>query len=455
MLSKEDNELITHVGPGTPMGTLMRQYWLPAMLSSELSEPDCTPVRLMLLNEKLIAFRDSNGKVGILADACPHRGASLFFGRNEECGLRCVYHGWKFDVDGACVDMPNEPAESNFKHKVKAVSYPCQERGGLVWTYMGPRETPPPLPEIESNMLGEESTAIAMQRECNWVQTMEGDIDTVHTGMLHYGSLRPEDQPKGTFAEYVLKDRAPRYEVIDTPGGATYGAYRPGRPGEQYWRIAQFMFPIFTIAPQGLLGRGKFCTAWVPMDDHHTLTIFMMPKSRQLLRQQQSVNVPADNTTNPPPALSTLNALVKPNTTEWLGRFRTHQTLANDFKIDREVQRKNEGIEGYTGISGVPIQDQAIQESMGPIYNRTNEHLGTSDAMVIRVRRRLLAAAKALEEDGTTPPGVDDPTVYHVRAGGTYLPEGVDWVEATKDLRRAFVEHPELDPAITGQGIAG
>src|ERR687883_1053921 len=149
MLSQQDNELITRVGPGTPMGTLMREYWIPALLSSELPGPDCNPVRVLLLGEKLVAFRDSSGKVGLLDNHCPHRGASLFFARNEECGLRCVYHGWKFSIDGSCVDMPNEPPESNFKDKVRAVAYPCREQGGVIWTYMGPRSEPPPLPELE------------------------------------------------------------------------------------------------------------------------------------------------------------------------------------------------------------------------------------------------------------------------------------------------------------------
>src|SRR5581483_10217547 len=171
MLSREDNELITRVGPGTPMGQLMRQYWLPVLLSSELPAPDCEPVRTLILGEKLIAFRDSSGKVGLIQNHCPHRGASLFFGRNEEGGLRCVYHGWKFDTSGQCVDMPNEPAESNFKNKVRAVAYPCQERGGVVWTYMGPRATPPPLPDIEGNM-AEDSVARAFQLPCNWLQIM-------------------------------------------------------------------------------------------------------------------------------------------------------------------------------------------------------------------------------------------------------------------------------------------
>src|SRR5581483_7691195 len=152
MLSRQDNELVTRVGPGTPMGSLMREYWVPAMLSSELPSADSDPVRVMLLGEQLIAFRDSSNKVGLIQNNCPHRGASLFFGRNEEAGLRCVYHGWKFATDGSCVDMPNEPAESDFKSKVKAIAYPTQERGGIVWTYMGPRQAPPPLPDLEPNM---------------------------------------------------------------------------------------------------------------------------------------------------------------------------------------------------------------------------------------------------------------------------------------------------------------
>src|ERR671939_841225 len=177
MLSKTDNETVCRVGPGTPMGQLMRQYWVPALLSSELPGPDSDPVRVMLLGEKLIAFRDSNGQVGLIQNHCPHRGASLFFGRNEEGGLRCVYHGWKFSSDGTCVDMPNEPAESDFKHKVKATAYPPHERGGVVWTYMGPRQEPPPLPDLEANML-EGATATAFQLEGNWLQILEGDIDT-------------------------------------------------------------------------------------------------------------------------------------------------------------------------------------------------------------------------------------------------------------------------------------
>src|SRR5436305_11654493 len=171
MLTKEENELITRTRPGTPMGNLFRQYWVPALLSSELPQPDCDPVRVLIMSEKLIAFRDSNGKVGLIQNHCPHRGASLFFGRNEEAGLRCVYHGWKFDVTGQCIDMPNEPAESDFRTRVRAVAYPTRERCGVVWAYMGPRADPPPLPDLEPNNLSDGEWGVgATQRECNWLQ---------------------------------------------------------------------------------------------------------------------------------------------------------------------------------------------------------------------------------------------------------------------------------------------
>src|ERR687891_196886 len=176
MLSNQDHDVLCRVGPGTPMGTLMRQYWVPVFLSSELPYPDSPPVRVRILGENLIGFRATSGQVGLVANSCPHRGASLFFGRNEEDGLRCVYHGWKFDVTGACVDMPSEPAESNFKNKVRARAYPTHERGGIIWAYMGPREVPPPLPDIEANIMTTDPTQISiLQRKCNWMQGLEGE----------------------------------------------------------------------------------------------------------------------------------------------------------------------------------------------------------------------------------------------------------------------------------------
>jgi len=441
MLSTKDNETVTRVGPGTPMGTLMRQYWVPALLSRELPSPDSDPVRVLLLGEKLIAFRDTNGKVGLLQNHCPHRGASLFFGRNEEAGLRCVYHGWKFDVSGQCIDMPNEPAESNFKTKVKATAYPCRERGGIVWTYMGPRATPPSLPDLEANMLPDGDWQVnATLRSCNWLQGLEGDIDTSHLGFLHFGARDPEKTIPRTFDYYTIKERQPRYEVVDTEYGAMYGAYRPAHDNQDYWRIAQFLFPFYVMIPSFVLGLQVMARAWVPMDDEHMMFYGMSAKSRRPPANPARGGVRPNRTG--------MEGLA--NTTDWLGRNRLAANAENDYLIDREWQR-NKG--DFTGIAGVPTQDQAITESMGPILDRRGEHLGTSDSMVIRVRSRLIDAARAVAEHGLTPPGVDNPDIYRVRSGGVFLPQGADWLASTADLRRAFVEHPELDPAISG-GLA-
>src|SRR5262245_15751389 len=228
MLSPEDTEYLCRIGPGTPMGNLFRQYWLPAIKSDELPSPDCPPIRVKLLGEELIAYRTTSGAVGLMQNACPHRGASMFFGRNEEEGLRCVYHGWKFDVSGACVDMPSEPAESNFKAKVKAIAYPAQERGGMIWVYMGPREEPPPLPNLEGNMMPDGHYNIgAYFSECNWLQSLEGDFDTVHFGFLHAGATPLDSLKPKSLDYYTLATKWARFVVSDTEFGCTYGCQRP------------------------------------------------------------------------------------------------------------------------------------------------------------------------------------------------------------------------------------
>ena len=430
MLSREDNELLCRVGRGTPMGELMRQYWIPAAVSSELPDRDGAPLRVRLLGENLIAFRASSGAVGLVRESCPHRGASLFYGRNEAEGLRCVYHGWKFDVGGRCVDMPNEPAESGFKQKVRAIAYPCVERAGLVWAYLGPRETPPPLPDLEPTLLPDASVQV-YQRECNWMQALEGDIDTCHTVFLHLGHVSAEEAPAGSWARYALGDRAPRYEVSDMDFGVMYGAYRPAEADTNYWRIANFLFPFYAMVPTGVLGLEIRVRAWVPMDDEHTLAI-------TVARVPQGTRKAGRQVVNPPRTL--------PNTTDWYGRFRCVANAANDYQIDRAGQKSN----SYTGIDAIFLQDQAVTESMGPIYDRTNERLGSSDAMIIRTRKRLIDAAKALRDSGKVPPGVDDPSVYAVRSGGAVLPRDADWIEGTRELRRAGVTHPGLTRDVLG-----
>jgi len=432
MLSREDNELLCRVGPDTPVGALIRQYWIPALLGTEVPEPDGAPVRVRLLGENLIAFRATSGRVGMIQNHCPHRGASLFFGRNEGEGIRCVYHGWKFDCEGACVDMPNEPPESNFKSKVRARAYPCVERNDIVWTYMGPRETPPPLPDIEPNMLPRGEYAIQkVLRECNWFQALEGDVDTSHLGFLHLGAVKPEQTAPGSFDYYTVADRAPRYAVVDTEFGTSYGTYRPAEADTYYWRIAHFLFPFFTMIPTGVLGTQILVRAWVPIDDDHVMFwSIAAPRTRQGRGAAGGASGPGFE--------------FLPDTTDWLGRFRLTQNKDNDYLLDREAQRTT----SYTGIPGIPQQDQAITESMGPIIDRTQEHLGSSDAMIIRSRRRVIAAARALRDRGVTPPGVEQPEVYRYRSGGVILPRDADWLEATRELQQAFTE-PARDASVT------
>jgi len=413
------------------MGRLMRQYWIPAVRSEELAHPDGDPVRVKLLGEDLIAFRDTSGAVGLIQSNCPHRGASLFFGRNEEAGLRCVYHGWKFTVDGTCVDMPNEPAESDFKSKVKAVAYPCTERNGIVWAYLGPRQTPPPLPDLEANMLSGYSLS-TVQRECNWMQGLEGELDTVHFAFLHFGHGRLDTTPPGTHNYYQVKHQSARFTVLDTDVGVSGGASRPAEEDSTYWRITHMLFPFYAMVPTGVLGYQARFFAYVPMDDEHTLNweaygdLPGETASEELLHEAnvspgRRGGMPQDDCV--------------PNSTDWFGRYRLRPNASNDYEIDRDAQRTNTS---YTGIAAVRVQDVAVTDSMGPVLDRTVEHLGTTDALIIRARRRLMAAARALDELGITPPGVDQPEVYRQRSGGVILPRDVDWWQTTAELRQRF-----------------
>jgi phthalate 4,5-dioxygenase oxygenase subunit len=245
-------------------------------MSSEL-EKDGAPLRLMLLGEKLIAFRDSSGRVGVMDHRCPHRCASLFLGRNEQNGIRCVYHGWKYDVDGNCVDTPNLAGQPDFKNRIKAKAYQTAERNGLLWVYMGARKQAPQLPEIEATLLPESDVSISfVQRECNWLQALEGDIDTSHFGFLHAGSVEPEDVPDDSLFRHTVANRAPDYHVAETEAGTMYAAYREAAPGKTYWRFANFMMPFWTQTPQGKFTEHLHNRAWIPMDDTHTMFVSLM-----------------------------------------------------------------------------------------------------------------------------------------------------------------------------------
>jgi nitrite reductase/ring-hydroxylating ferredoxin subunit len=398
----------------------------------------------MLLGEKLIAFRMTSGDVGLVADACPHRGASMFFGRNEEQGLRCVYHGWKFDGAGACVDMPSEPAESNFKNKVRIRAYPTHERNGIIWAYMGPREAPPPLPDIEANLLNTDPTQIkVIARPNNWMQGIEGELDTIHFVFLHMGSERPEDQAPGSFNAYQFAQRAGDFVVRESEFGCSYGVYRPAEADSYYWRIGHVFFPFYAEQAAGDLGPIAKMNAYVPMDDYHTLQWEINVRTDGADRR--SYNMPI-NRGEMPDLTKKLDLFThgeyRPQGTGWFDRFNLTQSMDNDYMIDREDQASGRS---YTGIPGIRQQDMAMTETMGPIYARDNEHLGRTDSMIIRTRRRWIAAAKALRDEGIVPPGVDDPTMYRQRSGECILPRSVDWWDGSAPLREVW-SVPEQTP---------
>ena len=421
MLSAEDNELLCRVGPGTPMGALLRQYWLPFLPSSELPEPDGPPKKVRLLGEDLVAFRDTTGAVGLLAENCPHRGASLFYGRNEDCGLRCVYHGWKFDAAGRCVDMPSEPPESAFRDKVRARAYPCRDVNGVVWAYLGPRETAPPFPPFEVTTVPAEQAypPIMMMEECNWVQALEGDIDSSHIDWVH-ARRRPDVALRGTWNF----DRRPRLEILPTEYGACYSARRRWDVEGMYWhRITQVILPIFSMIaasdPQLVTLR-----AWVPLDDHHNLQIYLRARLDRPVTDEERAQ-----SRDP---FAGWGGYVPP-TSDPRTRHYTRANIHNDYLRDR-------ALEGDLML-GIPflvnLQDRAMTETMGPIYDRTQEHLGTTDAMVIYVRRRLLEAARKLQESGTVPANVDDAALARIRPASVLLPEAESWIAATEKARDA------------------
>jgi phthalate 4,5-dioxygenase len=431
MTLASDGDELTRVGSGTIMGEFMRQYWIPALMSREI-ERNSPPIRLLLLGERLIAFRDDAGRVGIFDHRCPHRCASLFLGRNEADGLRCVYHGWKYDTEGNCIDMPNLLPEQDFRNKVKAKAYQVVERNGLIWVYMGRRASAPPLPMFEVAMAPEAEHAIAFtQRECNWLQAMEGDIDTSHFGFLHAGHLTPEKLPSGHPLLHTLNDRAPAYHMAEMPWGTSYGAYRPGGTGRTYWRFANFLFPFWTQQPAGDFRNHVHARAWVPMDDTHTMFMYLSWEKGAVGEARNEGN--AIGATTAPDHV--------PNDSGWYGRWRTAGNPTNDWLIDRAAQREGRS---YSGVGSIQGQDQAVTESMGPISDHGFEHLAPSDLMIARTRRRILQAARAFRDAGTTGPGVDEPEVYAQARSGNFL------ADAALDWQAAYAEQMEGAVRLTG-----
>jgi phthalate 4,5-dioxygenase len=413
MLTREENDLLCRVGPGTPMGELMRQYWLPGVLSSELPAPDSDPRRIKLLGEELIAFRDSNGDVGLLQNNCPHRGASLFFGRNEEAGLRCVYHGWKFDADGACVDMPNEPPRSRFAEKIRQPAYQAVDRGGVIWVYMGPAELSPEIPELEWTLVPPSQRSVSKRiQECNWLQNLEGEVDSSHANFLH-AQLGPDRRPIRN--DERDEDLHPVFSVLETDYGLAICARRDSGPDNYYWRITPFMLPSYTIIP-GTYGGSYTFTAAVPRDDTSMIGITATWNIEHAIPQRPFVEVDAN--------------------------YYSLQNKRNDYLIDREAQKTV----SFTGIRGVRVQDMAVQEDQrGPISDRSTEHLGSSDTGVIATRRRLLAQAQALQK-GAEPGQPYAPAAYRLRSMAIVANRSVPWQELMAQHMKIPNVYASVDP---------
>ena len=390
MLKKEQNELLTRSGPGTPMGQLFRRYWLPALLASELPENECAPVRVKLLSERLVAWRDTAGHLSLMDEFCAHRGVSLWFGRNEEHGLRCPYHGWKYDHTGQCIEVPSEPTESGFCSKIKLTSYPLIERGGVLWAYMGPPEQQPPLPEWEFATVPSDRTFTSKRlQECNWLQGLEGGIDSSHVSFLHRGELNTDPLFKGSKGnQYNLDDARPVFEVVESPGGLLIGARRNAENGHYYWRITQWVMPSFTMIPPRADHpvHGHF---WVPIDDENCWAWSFDYKVTRPFSQHE---------------LASLRAGKGIHVEYVPGTFRPKQNKDNDYLIDRAAQKRGET---FSGVFGIAMQDASLQESMGPLIDRTKENLVSTDNGIIMARHRLLRTVKAMVEKGVAPAGLD------------------------------------------------
>ena len=407
MLTREENEILTQTDPGTPMGEAMRRYWVPALLSSEIPKPDCPPVKVRLLGERLVAFRDTNGRIGLLEEFCAHRLASLFLGRNEECGLRCVYHGWKYDVDGNCVDMMNEPPESDYKTKIKLTAYPALELAGIVWAYMGPTDRAPAPPKFEWTQVAETHRQVSKNwQECNWLQSLEGGIDTAHAPILHRTISDDTARAGIALSTEFVTGSVPTLEVDHTDYGYRYVGIRSLGEGGNFVRAYHYVMPFTQIRPPVARnmpsGAGHI---WVPMDDENCMVYnwsysFGDKALTQAEREEWSLGRAPGN--------------LMPD-------FRSIRNKHNDWLIDRQVQKT----ETFTGIEGINNQDQAVQESMGPIVDRAKENLSNSDMAVVHARRLLLQATKNVA-DGGDPPGVG-PSYYNLRGIVKVLPVGAKW----------------------------
>jgi phenylpropionate dioxygenase-like ring-hydroxylating dioxygenase large terminal subunit len=416
MLSPEENELLTRTGADTPMGQLARRYWLPALLSEELPEPDGAPVRVKLMGEQLVAFRATDGRVGLLNEFCPHRGASLVLARNEENGLRCIYHGWQIGCDGTVLDTPTEKPGSTFKERLHQTAYPTREAGGMVWTYMGPPAQEPPFPAFPWNTIPASHVySVKILQESNFVQGLEGGLDPIHVQFLHRQTSGARLNGRNAALGGAI-DMNPELFTLDTEYGFRLATIRGhADPTRRYVRVTPFMMPWWTIVPYPVpevrTGRGTHAHAWVPIDDEHCWVYYI----------HFDPYAPVER--------ATIESLF--NWQELLGPgYVKRANAANLYQQDRQLMRTH----NYSGIANVVLQDLAINETQGPIYSRGAEHLGTSDVAIISLRRRMLQAVRAFR-DGGEPLGLH--TDYaRIRGVALAMSADVPWEEAETEFDR-------------------
>ena len=411
-----DHKILSETGAGTPMGNLLRRYWTAALLSRELPENDGAPVRVRLLGEDLVAFRDSNGKVGLLGEHCCHRGASLFFAENKECGLRCWYHGWKYDAAGKCVDMPNEPPGKDFKHEVKHTAYPCIEKSGVVFAYMGPGK-PPKLPALEWLTVPDSHVYVSKRlQHCHWTQGMDGDIDGAHLSFLHGKTDALDKAPDlqgSNSVDWIKADIHPTFHMKKTAARILLATRRRAGEAEYYYRVNQWFMPGYTTIP--LPGDGTLAGhSWVPVDDGRSWTFTWNWHPKRPLTEDEREEF--------------LSAKVSVHAQLIPGTFLPYYNAANQYAGPDAKPAK----QPWMQVKNFQAQDMGITESMGPLYDRTKEMLGSKDAVIVAVRKRLIDAARAVAK-GKTPPGLD-PKDYALRPFSALLPRGVnDWEAAIGD----------------------
>ncbi|MBN9390348.1 MAG: Rieske 2Fe-2S domain-containing protein [Chloroflexi bacterium] len=368
MLSKEQNELFTRVGPGTPMGNLLRQFWVPAARSAKL-EAGGAPLRVRLFGENFVAFRTPSGEAGFLEEACPHRGVSLALARNEDCGLRCIFHGWKIGMEGKVLEVPSEPVGSNLASKVRVRKIPVRDSGGVVWVWLGDGENPPQFPNFEFTELPLENVVIRKGiLHSNWAGVLEGFLDSAHVTALHRSFLPAGKDNTGAFPG-MMGDLAPRYEFTEQPYGFTANAARRWPDGTRVDRITEYVLPWYTYIPNNLPTR-QTITVSVPLDDEWcTYWQFIWDQENPLNPDTIDIETGAGKNGPDPDDF-----------------YQPKYTAAEVWGQDRT--KMGEG--HFSGFNSIPLEDFAVQESQGAITDRTKEHLGVSDVAVIRMRRTLL-----------------------------------------------------------------